>query len=131
MWRRLPIMAGAVGGYLLHLSLANGLGLGQPIDFTALAAARWFGVLKLTGPSFHAKAMFLIAPVAIILVAENVGHVKAIGAMIGRNLDGFLGRAMLGDSLATIASAFGGGTGVTTYAENIGVMAATKVYSTL
>jgi xanthine/uracil permease len=51
--------------------------------------------------------------------------------MTGRSLDGFLGRAFLGDSLATIVSAFGGGTGVTTYAENIGVMAATKVYSTL
>jgi xanthine/uracil permease len=51
--------------------------------------------------------------------------------MTGRSLDGFLGRAFLGDSLATIASAAGGGTGVTTYAENIGVMAATKVYSTL
>jgi len=51
--------------------------------------------------------------------------------MTGRSLDSFLGRAFLGDSLATIVSAFGGGTGVTTYAENIGVMAATKVYSTL
>jgi xanthine/uracil permease len=71
------------------------------------------------------------APVAITLVAENLNHIKAIGAMTGRSLDRFLGRAFLGDSLATIVSAFGGGTGVTTYAENIGVMAATKVYSTL
>jgi len=131
IWHRLPIIAGAVGGYLLYLLLANGLGLGRPIDFTALAGAPWIGVLKLTGPSFHAHAMFLIAPVAIILVAENVGHVKAISAMTGRNLDSFLGRALLGDSLATIVSGFGGGPGVTTYAENIGVMATTKVYSTL
>lgn len=76
-------------------------------------------------------AIVLIAPVAIIFVAENLGHVKAIGAMTGWSLDGFLGRAFLGDSFATIVSARGGGTGVTTYAENIGVMAATKVYSTL
>ena len=75
--------------------------------------------------------MFLIAPVAVILVAENLGHIKAIGAMTGRSLDRYLGRAFLGDSLATIVSACGGGTGVTTYAENIGVMASTKVYSTL
>jgi xanthine/uracil permease len=75
--------------------------------------------------------MFLIAPVAIILVAENLGHIKAIGAMTGHSLDAYLGRAFLGDSLATIVSAFGGGTGVTTYAENIGVMAATRVYSTI
>src|SRR5215472_9220205 len=131
IWRRLPIIFGAIGGYLLYLMLANGLGLGKPIDFSQLAAAAWIGLPKFASPSFHADAMFLIAPVAIILVAENLGHIKAIGAMTGRSLDGFLGRAFLGDSLATIVSAFGGGTGVTTYAENIGVMAATKVYSTL
>jgi putative pyrimidine permease RutG len=131
LWRRLPIIFGAIGGYLLYFLLANGFGLGKPIDFTALAAAPWIGLPKFTGPSFRVDAMFLIAPVAVILVAENLGHIKAIGAMTGRSLDSFLGRAFLGDSLATIVSAFGGGTGVTTYAENIGVMAATKVYSTL
>jgi uracil-xanthine permease len=131
IWGRLPILCGAVGGYLLYLVLANGLGWGTPIDFTALAAAPWIGLPKLAGPSFHPDAMVLIAPVAIILVAENLGHIKAIGAMTGHSLDRFLGRAFLGDSLATIVSALGGGTGVTTYAENIGVMAATKVYSTL
>jgi putative pyrimidine permease RutG len=131
LWRRLPIVLGAIGGYLLYLLLANGFGLGKSVDFTALAAAPWIGLPKFTGPSFHADAMVLIAPVAIILVAENLGHIKAIGVMTGRSLDRFLGRAFLGDSLATIVSAFGGGTGVTTYAENIGVMAATRVYSTL
>jgi putative pyrimidine permease RutG len=115
IWRRLPIICGAVSGYLLYLSLANGFGVGKPIDFAALAAAPWIGLPKFTGPSFHADAMFLIAPVAIILVAENLGHIKAIGAMTGRSLDRFLGRAFLGDSLATIVSGFGGGTGVTTY----------------
>ena len=131
LWRRLPIIIGAIAGYLLYLLLANGLGWGKPIDYTALAAAPWLGLPKFTAPSFHANAMFLIAPVAIILVAENLGHIKAIGAMTGRSLDAYLGRAFLGDSIATIVSAAGGGTGVTTYAENIGVMAATKVYSTL
>jgi putative pyrimidine permease RutG len=103
----------------------------SPIDFAALVAAPWIGLPKFTGPSFSANAIFLIAPVAVILLAENLGHLKAIGAVTGRSLDGYLGRAFLGDSLATIVSAFCGGTGVTTYAENIGVMAATKVYSTL
>jgi putative pyrimidine permease RutG len=131
IWRRLPIIIGAIAGYLLYLLLTNGLGMGRPIDYTALAAAPWLGLPNFTAPSFQANAMFLIAPVAIILVAENLGHIKAIGAMTGRNLDSFLGRAFLGDSIATIVSAFGGGTGVTTYAENIGVMAVTKVYSTL
>jgi putative pyrimidine permease RutG len=131
LWRRLPIILGAIAGYLVYLLLANGLGWGKPIDLSALAAAPWIGVPKFTSPSFHANAMFLIAPVAIILVAENLGHIKAIGAMTGHSLDAYLGRAFLGDSLATIVSAFGGGTGVTTYAENIGVMAATRVYSTI
>src|SRR5947209_13544103 len=75
--------------------------------------------------------MALIAPVAIILVAENLGHIKAVGAMTGRNLDKYLGRAFLGDAVATIISASGGGTGLTTYAENIGVMAVTHIYSTV
>ena len=131
IWRRLPIVLGVVGGYLLYLPLANGLGLEKPIDFAALVAAPWIGLPKFTAPTFQPDAMFLIAPVAIILVAENVGHIKAVGAVTGRSLDAFLGRALLGDSLATMVSALGGGTGVTTYAENIGVMAATRVYSTL
>ena len=131
IWRRLPIIVGAIVGYALYLLLANGFGLEKPIDFRILASAPWMGFPKFTGPRFHPDAMFLIAPVAVILVAENLGHIKAIGVMTGRSLDSFLGRAFLGDSLATIVSALGGGTGVTTYAENIGVMAATKVYSTL
>jgi len=74
--------------------------------------------------------MLLIAPVAIILVAENLGHIKAVSAMTGRDLDPFIGRAFIGDGVATMVSGAAGGTGVTTYAENIGVMAATKIYST-
>src|ERR1700751_1300594 len=91
LWRRLPIIFGAIGGYLLYLLLANVFGLGKPIDFTALAAAPWIGLPKFATPSFHADAMFLIAPVAIILVAETPGHIKAIGALTARSLDTFLG----------------------------------------
>jgi xanthine/uracil permease len=113
------------------LLFANGLGYGTPINFTALGNAAWLGAPAFTTPTFQVSAMTLIAPVAIILVAENLGHVKAVGAITGRNLDKFLGRAFLGDGLATIVSASGGGTGVTTYAENIGVMAVTRIYSSL
>src|SRR6266571_694540 len=129
--RRLPILVGGIVGYLIYLLFANGFGLGKPINFTNLNNAAWIGLPSFTAPSFHPNAMALIAPVAIILVAENLGHVKAVAAMTGRNLDGYLGRAFLGDGLATIVSALGGGTGVTTYAENIGVMAVTRIYSTL
>ena len=108
IWQRLPVIIGAAAGYVLYLLFTNGLGWGKPIDLTALAAAPWVGLPKFMVPSFHANAMFLIAPVAIILVAENLGHIKAIAAMTGRNLDAYLGRAFLGDSIATIVSAFGG-----------------------
>jgi len=129
--RRLPILLGGIIGYLIYLLFANGLHLGKAIDFTNLSQAAWIGPPTFTAPTFHLNAITLIAPVAIILVAENLGHVKAVGAMTGQNLDKYLGRAFLGDSLATIISGFGGGTGVTTYAENIGVMAVSKIYSSL
>jgi len=129
-FRRVPILIGGIAGYVAHLLLANGLGWGKPIVFDALAAAPWFGWPHFVAPEFHGSAMALIAPAAIVLVAENLGHIKAIGAMTGRNLDPWLGRAFLGDGLATIVAAGAGGTGVTTYAENIGVMAVTGIYST-
>ena len=129
--RRLPILVGAIAGYLLYAVLANGMGIGKPIDFAAVAAASWIGLPRFTAPQWNAQAIALIAPVAIILVAENLGHVKAVAAMTGENLDRYLGRAFLGDGIATMVAGAGGGTGVTTYAENIGVMAVTRIYSTL
>jgi uracil-xanthine permease len=129
--RRLPVLVGGAIGYALHALCANGLGWGPPVDFAAVANAAWIGRPQLTAPVFRADAIWLIAPVAIVLVAENLGHVKAVAAMTGRNLDPYLGRAFIGDGLATMIAASGGGTGVTTYAENIGAMAVTRVYSTL
>lgn len=129
--RRVPILLGGAAGYLAYIGLANGLGLGRPIDFGPLVAAPWFGMPRFATPEFSAGAVALIAPVALVLVAENLGHIKAVAAMTGRNLDGVMGRAFIGDGVATMISASGGGTGVTTYAENIGVMAVTKIYSSL
>jgi len=129
--RRIPILLGGAIAYVIYLLLANGLGFGKPIDFSGLASAAWFGVPNFAAPKFEAGAIGLIAPVAIILVAENLGHVKAVGVMTGRNLDPWLGRAFIGDGIATMVAGMAGGTGVTTYAENIGVMAVTKIYSTL
>src|SRR4051794_29105588 len=128
MARRLPVLLGAICGYLLYLICANGFGLSKPIDFSSVAAAPLFGWPKFTSPVFTASAMALIAPVALVLVAENLGHVKAISAMTGRDFDPLLGRAFLADGLATIIAGLGGGTGVTTYAENMGVMAVTRYF---
>jgi uracil-xanthine permease len=130
MTQRLLILVGLILASILYAVLTNGLGLGKPIDFSRVVSAAWFGAPNFAAPVFDAKAMLLIAPVAVILVAENLGHLKAVSAMTGRNLDGYLGRAFIGDGVATMVSGAAGGTGVTTYAENIGVMAATKIYST-
>ena len=130
MLQRLLILVGLIVATILYAVLTNGLGLGKPVDLSAVANAAWFGLPKFAAPVFDPRAMLLIAPVAIILVAENLGHVKAVSAMTGRDLDRYMGRAFLGDGVATMVSGASGGTGVTTYAENIGVMAATRIYST-
>ena len=129
--QRLLILGGLLVSYLLYLLLANYFGLGKPIDFSLLAQAPWLGLPIITTPRFDPTAISLIAPVSIILIAENLGHVKAVAAMTGRDYDPYLSFAFIGDGVATMASAVIGGPGVTTYAENIGVMAVTKVYSTL
>ena len=128
--QRMLILIGLIAASVLYALFAKGLGMGQPVDFSGLAQAAWFGLPAFTAPVFDANALLLIAPVSIILVAENLGHIKAVSAMTGRNLDRHMGRAFMGDGVATMVSGAVGGTGMTTYAENIGVMAATKVYST-
>ncbi|TWI35807.1 solute carrier family 23 protein [Paracoccus sulfuroxidans] len=129
--RRIAVLIAILFGYLLVLVLGNGAGLVPGIDFAAVAAAPWFGMPKFVHPEFNWTAVSLIAPVAIVLVAENLGHIKALGSITGQSMDRYIGRGFLGDGLATMLSGANGGTGVTTYAENIGVMAMTKVYSTL
>lgn len=131
MIQRLLILVGLIFACLLYTLLTSVFGLGKPVDFTQVAQAAWFGLPQLTSPTFNGQAIMLIAPVAVILVAENLGHLKAVAGMTGRNMDPYMGRAFVGDGLATMLSGSVGGSGVTTYAENIGVMAVTKVYSTL
>ena len=130
MVQRLLILVGLLVASVLYAVLTNGLGLGKPLDLSGVMNAAWFGMPSFHAPVFEAQAMLLIVPVVIILVAENLGHIKAVTAMTGKNLDQYMGRAFIGDGVATMVSGGLGGTGVTTYAENIGVMAATKIYST-
>jgi uracil-xanthine permease len=130
MTQRLLILVGLVAASVIYAILTNGFGLGKPIDFSKVAGAPWFGWPHFATPELTGQGVLLIAPVAVILIAENLGHIKAVTAMTGKNLDPYMGRAFIGDGLATIVSGLTGGTGVTTYAENIGVMAATKIYST-
>lgn len=130
MVQRLLILVGLIVATVIYAVLTNGLGWGKPMDFSGIANAAWVGAPAFAAPQFSGAAMLLIAPVAIILVAENLGHLKAVTAMTGRNMDPYMGQAFIGDGVATVVSGISGGTGVTTYAENIGVMAATKIYST-
>ncbi|MBI5278877.1 MAG: pyrimidine utilization transport protein G [Burkholderiales bacterium] len=130
MIQRLLILVGLLLATGIYYVLANVMGYGKPMSLAGVASADLFGLPAFTTPVFTGPAMLLIAPVAVILVAENLGHIKAVTAMTGRNLDKYMGRAFIGDGLATMVSGAAGGTGVTTYAENIGVMAATKIYST-
>lgn len=129
--QKLLILVGLLMSYVIYFVLANLMGLSKPIDFEPVKVAGWLGLPQFHTPVFDMNAIVLIVPVVIILIAENLGHIKAVTAMTGRNLDPYMGRAFLGDGLATILAGSVGGTGVTTYGENIGVMAANRVYSTL
>ncbi|MGB3699566.1 MAG: solute carrier family 23 protein [Gordonia sp. (in: high G+C Gram-positive bacteria)] len=120
---RLAIFVAVVAGYLLALAMGQ-------VDTSAIASAAWIGLPDFQAPTFHLSVLPLFLPAVIALVAENIGHVKSVAQMTGRDLDPVTGRALIGDGLATMFAGAGGGTATTTYAENIGVMAATRVYST-
>ena len=123
MLGRLAILVGAIVGYLAAW-------LQGEVVFDSVKAADWVGLPDFISPTFDMSVLGLFLPVVLVLIAENVGHVKSVAAMTGKNYDPLIGRALLSDGLATTLAGLGGGSGTTTYAENIGVMAATKVYST-
>lgn len=120
---RLSILVGVVIGYLVAM-------LQGQVDYSAMRDAAWVGLPPFQVPEFHLSVAGLFIPVVLVLVAENIGHVKSVALMTNRNLDPLTGRALMADGLATVLAGSGGGSGTTTYAENIGVMAATRVYST-
>lgn len=129
--QRLLLLLGLVLSYIIYIIATNVLGLGQTIDFGKIAAQPWFGIPSFTHPTFDTNAILIIAPVALILVAENLGHIKAVGAMTNENLTPQLGKAFFADGIATTLSGGLGAPGMTTYGENIGVMSVTRVYSSI
>ncbi|QHF25448.1 nitrate reductase [Rathayibacter sp. VKM Ac-2804] len=124
---RVSIFVGVVIGYVVAL-------MRQEIDYSAVADAAWVGLPPFTFPDFASGstwsgiAMFL--PVVLVLIAENVGHVRGVATMTDSSVNQHTGRALIADGIATTVSGAFGGSGTTTYGENIGVMAATRVYST-
>ncbi|AZA09100.1 Putative pyrimidine permease RutG [Corynebacterium pseudopelargi] len=126
MLARLGILVGVVIGWVFAAATGN-LAEGSK---ESIAAADWVGLPQFHTPEFTASAILITLPVVIVLIAENVGHVKAVSEMTGRDLDDLAGDALIADGLGTTLAGGFGGSGTTTYAENIGVMAATRVYST-
>ena len=126
MLSRLSILIGVLVGWLFA-ALTGGL---SEDALATIGDAAWVGLPQFHTPEFHLSAVLVTLPVLVVLIAENVGHVKAVAEMTHRNLDHMQGRALIGDGIATTLAGGFGGSGTTTYAENIGVMAATKVYST-
>ena len=131
MLQRLLLLVGLVLSYIVYFIITNTMGYGTPINFTPITQAAWFGLPNFHAPEFSTNAMLIIAPVALILVAENLGHIKAVSAMTGENLDPHIGKAFVADGVATSLAGGVGAPGMTTYGENIGVMAVTRVYSTI
>ncbi len=120
---RISIFLGIVVGYAV--AYFNGY-----VNTDAIKSAKLFAAPDFTTPTFKFSIMVLFLPVVLVLIAENVGHVKAVAAMTGKDLDGQMGSALMADGVATTLAGVGGGSGTTTYAENIGVMASSRVYST-
>ena len=142
-WARIAILLGLVFGYLLSWFLDNTSGAlpGNPpegslcatnvrICFKGLEKADWIGFPDFHAPELQWSAVLLVLPAVIALIAENTGHVKAVAEMTQHDLDPMIGRAIMADGIGTAVATSVGGSPTTTYAENIGVMAATRIYST-
>ncbi len=123
LFSRVAILVGVAAGYVTALVRGE-------VDFAAVESASWLGLPHFTAPHLDVAVAGLFVPVVLVLIAENVGHVRSVATMTGEDLDPVTGRALVADGLATTLAGLGGGSGTTTYAENIGVMAATRVYST-
>jgi len=120
----IPVLTGIVLGYIVAIIFGM-------IDFRSVAEAKWLGFPQFTIARFNWNALMIIAPVAIVTVIEHIGDVLAIGSTVKKDFvkDPGLHRTLLGDGLATSVSAFFGGPANTTYSENTGVLALTKVYN--
>ncbi|HJG91910.1 MAG TPA: NCS2 family nucleobase:cation symporter [Brachybacterium massiliense] len=123
MLGRISVLLGVLIGYGVAV-------LRGEVDFTPVGEAAWIGLPEFHHPEFNLGLLPMFLPVVLVLLAENVGHVTSVGLMTHRNLDHMVGRTLASDGIATALSAGFGGSPTTTYGENIGVMSATRVYST-
>jgi len=121
----IPILIGVVAGYAVAASLGM-------VDWQPVEHATWFALPTFYQPRFEWVAILTILPAALVVIAEHVGHLVVTANIVKRDLirDPGLHRSMLANGLSTLFSGFFGSTPNTTYGENIGVMAITRVYST-
>ena len=121
----IPILIGVLAGYGLSFSMGM-------VNLSNIEKAPWFSFPTLYSPEFHLGAIAVILPAALVVVAEHIGHLVVTGNIVGKDLtkDPGLDRSLLGNGLSTMLSSLFGSTPNTTYGENIGVLAITKVYST-
>ncbi len=120
----IPVLIGVISGYVLAFVLGI-------VDLTPVAKAGWFQLPTFYAPDFNLQAILIIAPAALVVLAEHMGHLVVTGNIVERDLlkTPGLGRSLFADGLSNVISGFFGATPNTTYGENIGVMAITRVYS--
>lgn len=120
----IPILIAILAGYVAAI-------LCGIVDFTPVAEAAFFSLPNFTTPKFNVEAILIILPVILVVASEHIGHQIVTGKIIGRDLikNPGLHRSMFADNFSTMLSGFIGSVPTTTYGENIGVMAMTKVYS--
>ncbi|WP_028983149.1 uracil permease [Sporolactobacillus terrae] len=121
----IPILIGIVAGYLI--AWAAGI-----LDFEPVTDADWLSLPHFYAPTFDTASMLIILPAALVVIVEHIGHLMVTGNIVGKDLikDPGLDRSMFGNGISTVISGFVGSTPNTTYGENIGVLAITKIYST-
>jgi uracil permease len=120
----IPILVGVIVGYIAALFAGM-------VDFTVVANAPWFQLPQFSMPKFDLNAILIITPAVLVVLAEHLGHLLVTGNIVGKDLikDPGLSRSLLGDGISLTLSGLVGSTPNTTYGENIGVLALTKVYS--
>ena len=120
----IPILIAIIAGYVA--SLACGI-----VDFSKVAAAPLFALPNFQTPKFNMQAIAIVLPVLLVITSEHIGHQIVTSKIVGRDLlkDPGLHRSLFADNFSTMLSGFIGSVPTTTYGENIGVMAMTKVYS--
>ncbi|WP_338088832.1 uracil-xanthine permease family protein [Nocardioides daphniae] len=121
---RIAVLLGFVVGYLAAWPMGV-------LDFSGVEQADWLGLPTFTTPSVDWSILPMFLPVVFVLIAENVGHVRSVAHLVkDDSINDMTGKTLFADGAATVVAGLGGGSATTTYGENIGVMSATRVFST-